>query len=98
MLKNSKDVGNYLLHKLRDLENKYPAYMTNSRGLGLWAAFDLPSMTERDTLWEKMMDNKLLILPSGDKSIRFRQHLTTTSKEIDHALEIIDFSMKKCLK
>ncbi len=98
LLKNSKDVGNYLLHKLRDLENKYPAYMTNSRGLGLWAAFDLPSMTERDTLWEKMMDNKLLILPSGDKSIRFRPHLTTTSKEIDHALEIIDFSMKKCLK
>ena len=98
LLKNSKDVGNYLLLKLRDLENKYPAYMTNSRGLGLWAAFDLPSMTERDTLWEKMMDNKLLILPSGDKSIRFRPHLTTTSKEIDHALEIIDFSMKKCLK
>jgi len=98
LLKNSKDVGNYLLLKLRDLEDKYPAYMTNSRGLGLWAAFDLPSMTERDALWEEMMNNKLLILPSGDKSIRFRPHLTTTNKEIDHALDIIDFSMKKCLK
>ena len=46
LLKNSKDVGKYLLTRLKNLEKKYPAYMTNSRGLGLWAAFDLPSITE----------------------------------------------------
>ena len=81
-----------------DLQKKYPAYITNSRGLGLWAAFDLPSMTERDELWEKMMENKLLILPSGDKSIRFRPHLTTNKEEIDLAINIVDLSVKKCLK
>ena len=71
---------------------------TNSRGLGLWAAFDLPSMTERDDLWEEMMKNKLLILTSGDKSIRFRPHLTTNKEEIDAAMSIIDVSIKKCLR
>ena len=74
---NSEKIGSYLLSKLIELHNNYPAYITNSRGLGLWAAFDLPSMTERDDLWEEMMKNKLLILTSGDKSIRFRPHLTT---------------------
>ena len=98
LLKNSKDIGKYLLIRLKNLEKKYPAYMTNSRGLGLWAAFDLPSITERDELWSKMMENKLLILSSGEKSIRFRPHLTTNEIEIDHAIDIIDSSMKKCLK
>jgi len=98
LLTNSKKVGKYLLSNLIDLQKKYPAYITNSRGLGLWAAFDLPSMTERDELWEKMMENKLLILPSGDKSIRFRPHLTTNKEEIDLAINIVDLSVKKCLK
>ena len=98
LLLNSEKIGNYLLQKLLDLQNDYPAYITNSRGLGLWAAFDLPSMTERDDLWSDMMKNKLLILSSGDKSIRFRPHLNVSEKEIDHALEIINKSIKNCLK
>ena len=42
--------------------------------------------------------NKLLILTSGDKSIRFRPHLTTNKEEIDAAISIIDVSIKKCLR
>ena len=98
LLVNSEQMGKYLLEGLESLQNNYPAYITNSRGLGLWAAFDLPSMTERDDLWKEMMKNKLLILPSGDKSIRFRPHLNISKKEINHALEIIDKSIKHCLK
>ena len=98
LISNSKTVGLYLLSKLVKLQEAYPAYVTNSRGLGLWAAFDLPSMTERDELWSKMMENKLLILTSGDKAIRFRPHLTTTKEEIDAAMSIIDMSIKKCLR
>ena len=48
LLNNALDVGSYLKNKINSLEEKYPAYITNSRGLGLWAAFNLPSMTERD--------------------------------------------------
>ena len=55
-------------------------------------------MTERDYLWNEMIKNKLLILPSGDKSIRFRPHLNVGEKEITHALEIINKSIKNCLK
>ena len=98
LILNSEKIGSYLLSKLVELQNNYPAYITNSRGLGLWAAFDLPSMTERDDLWEEMMKNKLLILTSGDKSIRFRPHLTTIKEEIDAAMSIIDVSIKKCLR
>jgi len=98
LLLNSQKIGRYLLENLLKLQDDFPAYITNARGLGLWAAFDLPSMTERDDLWEEMMKNKLLILSSGDKSIRFRPHLNVGKKEIDHALEIINKSIKNCLK
>ena len=98
LISNSKEVGLHLLSKLTELQKTYPAYVTNARGLGLWAAFDLPSMTERDDLWEERMKNKLLILTSGDKSIRFRPHLTTNKEEIDAAINIVDASIKKCLR
>ena len=98
LLLNSQKVGEYLLENLLKLQDDFPAYITNARGLGLWAAFDLPSMTERDDLWEEMMKNKLLILSSGDRSIRFRPHLNVGKQEIDHALEIINKSIKNCLK
>ena len=98
LMKNAIEVGAYLKRKLYELEEKYPAYITNSRGLGLWAAFDLPSMSERDGLWAEMMKNKLLILSSGDKSIRFRPHLNVSSVQIDEAIHIIDESIKNCLK
>ena len=98
LLLNAKNIGDYLIQNLLDLQNTYPAYITNSRNLGLWAAFDLPSMTERDDLWNEMMKNKLLILPSGDKSIRFRPHLNVGKKEIDDAIEIINTSIKNCLR
>ena len=98
LLLNSQKVGEYLLENLLKLQDDFPAYITNARGLGLWAAFDLPSMTERDDLWQEMMKNKLLILSSGDRSIRFRPHLNVGKQEIDHALEIINKSIKNCLK
>ena len=98
LLENALNVGVYLKDKLSYLEEQYPAYVTNSRGLGLWAAFDLPSMSERDGLWSEMMKNKLLILPSGDKSIRFRPHLNVVKSDIDKAISIIDKSINNCLK
>ncbi len=98
LLENATVMGKYLLNKLYSLQELYPAYITNSRGLGLWAAFDLPSMTERDDLWAEMMNNKLLILTSGDNSIRFRPHLNVSENDIDTAIEIIKRSISNCLK
>ena len=44
------------------------------------------------------MNNKLLILTSGDNSIRFRPHLTVSKKDIDAAIDIIEISISNCLK
>ena len=98
MISNAAKQGNYLQGQLNQLALDFPGYVTNSRGLGLWTAFDLPSGTERDELWTQLMKNNLLILVSGDKTIRFRPHLNVKSKEIDQAIEIISSSIKDILR
>ena len=98
LVDHAKDMGDYLLAKLKDLMQEFPGFVTNARGLGLFCAFDLPSGTERDDAWSEMMKNNLLILPSGDQSIRFRPHLNVTKEDIDKALEITRESLGNCLK
>ena len=98
LLENSRIKGEYLLGKLKFLADEFPGFVTSPRGLGLWAAFDLPSGTERDNVWNQMMKNNLLILPSGDNSIRFRPHLNVTSSDIDIAIDIITLSLKESLR
>ncbi len=97
LLKNAEIMGTYLQDKLQYLAGEFPGFVINSRGKGLFCAFDLPSGVERDKVWKKMMDKKLLILPCGEESIRFRPHLTVTSDEINEAIEIIEESIRSCL-
>ena len=97
LLKNAKKMGDILLTGLQDLAVEFPAFVTNARGLGLFAAFDLPSPTERDRLISKLIENKLMILPSGDQSVRFRPHLNVIEKDLNLALEITKASLKSVL-
>ncbi len=98
LVEHAKDMGDYLLQQIKGLMVEFPGFVTNARGLGLFCAFDLPSGTERDDAWAEMMKNNLLILPSGDQSIRFRPHLNVTKEDIDKAIEIATESLGNCLK
>ena len=97
LLENAKKMGDILLTGLQDLAVEFPAFVTNARGLGLFAAFDLPSPTERDRLISKLIENKLMMLPSGDQSVRFRPHLNVIEEDLSLALEITQTSLKSVL-
>jgi len=97
LIENAEKMGNYLLKKINNLENIFPGYISNGRGSGLFCAFDLPSSTERDRLISQAMKNKLLILSSGDYTIRFRPHLTVNVYEIDTAFDFLEKSIKEIL-
>ena len=98
LLDNARDNGDYLLSKINNLESEFPAFIINSRGLGLFCAFDLPSSVERDKLIQEAYRNNLLILGCGIKSIRFRPHLTVSKSEIDFAIDVIRKSVLNLLK
>jgi L-lysine 6-transaminase len=97
LLSNAEKMGDLLLREMHNLCEEFPAFITNARGKGLFAAFDLPSQTERNNLINKLHENKLLILPSGDESVRFRPHLNVTKEDLLEAMTIIKSTVKNVL-
>ena len=97
LLSNAKTMGSYLLNHINSLADDFPGYVINPRGLGLFCAFDMTSGIERDKLIGLLMEKNLLILGSGDKSIRFRPHLNVNKNDIDICIETIYNVLKKML-
>ena len=81
--------GDYLIAKLHDIQADFDGLVSNVRGRGLFAAFDLPDGSARDNLANLIIAEGALILGSGKKTIRFRPHLNITREEIDLADDII---------
>ena len=89
LVNNASENGLYLLQKLQGIQEEYSDIVSNARGSGLFAAFDLQDSEQRDSLASLIISEGALILGSGKKSIRFRPHLTISKEEIDLADQII---------
>ena len=94
LLENCVNTGNYLAEKLAKLEEKYPELISNSRGLGLFRAFDVKTPEIRNEITGKAINYGLLILGCGSRSVRFRPPLCVTKEQIDKGIDIIDKIMK----
>ena len=97
LIDQARTHGRYLMDKLEALAAEFPGYVSNVRGKGLFAAFDLPSGTERDAVASALYDQGAIILGSGEQSIRFRPHLNITRAEIDLCYDLLVKSVRSCL-
>src|SRR5437868_23429 len=88
LVENARVVGDYFLEALRQLQDEQPI-MTAVRGRGLFIAFDLPDPKKRDEFWKGLFDRGLLVLKSGDHSIRFRPALDITTEVVDEAMDLL---------
>ena len=93
LVERSAIMGEYLIEKLTELSQNHPT-ISNVRGKGLLCAFDLESPEARDSFVDKALKEKMLILGCGDRSIRFRPHLTVSKEEIDQAIAIASNILK----
>lgn len=89
LVENAADVGAYLLKRMEELSYEFKEVVSNVRGRGLMIAFDMPDTNVRDKVFEKCLDENLLVLKSGEKSIRFRPPLNLSKEEADSGIEII---------
>jgi L-lysine 6-transaminase len=89
LVENARVVGAHLVKRLQELVAEFPETFSNPRGLGLFAAFDVVTPEKRTAIREMAFDLGLIILPSGERSIRFRPPLTVSQEEIDLGIEII---------
>jgi L-lysine 6-transaminase len=97
LVENARIVGEYLVQELQKLAIEYPAVASNARGRGLFAAFDVNTPEMRTKIRQKSLEAGLIILPSGERSIRFRPPLNVSKNEIDEGLGIIRRSIKESI-
>lgn len=90
LVKNCETMGKHLQDKLSELSMKHPDKVFNTRGLGLFCAFDCEDGEMRNEVSSKALENNLLILGCGERSIRFRPPVNVTKKEINEGIEILD--------
>jgi L-lysine 6-transaminase len=94
LLDNARVVGEHLLAGLVALQGELGGIMTGARGRGLMIAFDLPDKERRDKAQARLIENGLLVLTCGTRSIRFRPALDLGLAEADAGLDIVRRSLK----
>lgn len=85
LLDNARRMGEVLLGQIRELGEHAP--IDNIRGRGLMIAFDLPDTGARNATLSRALDQRLIVLPCGDKSVRLRPYLTVTTDEAEALIQ-----------
>lgn len=86
---NAARMGEYLLDRLQTLALRH-GEVSDVRGRGLMCAFSLPSAEERDRLVQRLWSQeRVILLPSGKNSVRFRPPLIVSAEEIDAAVAAV---------
>jgi L-lysine 6-transaminase len=89
LCENASKLGSYLKDNLAGLAQKFDK-MTNVRGRGLLCSFDFPNKDIRNAFISKGLDNNVMFLGCGDKTIRFRPALCIEQKHIDEGLTVME--------
>lgn len=91
LIPRAGELGAWFLDRLRELLTRHPDLGDNARGRGLMCAFDLPSTALRDEVVTRMREREqVLVLPSGERSVRVRPALSIQQDELAHALAALD--------
>lgn len=89
LIAHAADAGRHLLGRLHWLATEFPDMVLDPRGRGLMCAFSLPTAALRDELVRRLWDRGVIMLASGQDSVRFRPALTVSLSELDAAVEAV---------
>lgn len=91
------ETGEYLLEKIRAFCEAHP-FVTSPRGKGLMCAFDFNGKHARNEFINAAFDEGLLILPCGERSVRFRPPLNIEKAHLDEGFEMLERAFKVAAK
>ena len=90
LIDHAAKLGDWLLGELGTLGERHAAVASNVRGRGLMCALDLPSGPDRDTAVRGLREQHVIVLPCGERTIRFRPALDITEQELRFGLAALD--------
>ena len=95
LVANAAKVGAYFVGELERFQSEFPNLISNVRGRGLMAAFDLPSGEIRDAALQGFMAHDVMVLSSGHRSARFRPPLNLSMDEATEGLRRMEKALKE---
>jgi L-lysine 6-transaminase len=87
-------LGAAFVTELSKLAQRRPM-ITAVRGRGLMLAFDLPDTARRDAFWKGCYELGLLVIRSGERSIRLRPVLDVKPEVVEKSLGIMDQELSR---
>lgn len=90
LIERAAIAGDHLLALLRDLADRHPG-VTEPRGRGLMCAITLPGTAFRDAVLTALREReRVLLIGTGTRGIRFRPPLTVEPEELTTAVAALD--------
>jgi L-lysine 6-transaminase len=90
LIERAAKTGAWLLAELRALGERHAGVVTNVRGRGLMCALDLPGTGIRNDTLRLLREQRVIMLPCGERSIRFRPALDVTEHDLEFGLNALD--------
>jgi len=90
----SNTAGPALLKGLEQLRGEFPELVSNVRGKGLMCAFDLCCPEYRSQFLNECSKQKMLILPCGTHTVRFRPALNVPIEDLEKGIAIARAALK----
>ena len=105
LVDNAATVGAHFMQRLHELKRDYPC-IGEVRGQGLMIGMELiesdvdrtPARSLCDDVVTRAFHNGLLLLSCGASTVRFMPPLTTTTAEVDEAMEMLRTSLHQALR
>lgn len=92
LLKNTSEMGDYLMKRLIDLKQKFP-FIKEVRGLGLMVGMEVEK--NGPEIVKKCLDRGLIINCTAGSVVRFLPSMAVTKEELDQGLAIIENVINK---
>ena len=88
LVENARIQGELIVSELQQIARRFQV-ISAVRGRGLMIGFDLPDGVRRDAFWKRAYELGLLVVRSGERSIRLRPVLDIKTEAIELALKTI---------
>ena len=88
-LEEVRRTGGIARGALEKLHTRYPEIILDVRGLGVMLAFDVARADWRDVLRDRAFRRGLILLPAGERALRFYPRYDTSEATIQEAVAIL---------
>lgn len=98
LIDNAAARGRELRDGLLEIQRRFDGKVENARGRGLMCAIDVESTELRNRIVRQCFEDQMIVLPSGERAVRFRPTLAVRADAIEEGLSRLKTAIDKCLQ